>query len=138
LDRQIKEKSFKRKEKCVCAFLFLFFVEDLDLLITDGHAVRSSPLNYVDAKRSCFHLFLLFGAAVSLLPASRLGTEAWLTGEWISVCLLAHSLHCFRSRISFGLITKVMCQTLQHVIRASLHYNRSLQFCFKRTQFVIR
>lgn len=74
--------------------LYIFFGLDLSIIsVTDGHAVRSdylplvalrSPtLNYVIVKFPHFYLFLLYGASVPLLPASSVGTEAWVTvADW--------------------------------------------------------
>lgn len=79
-----------------------FFGLDLSIIsITDGHAVRSdylllfalrSPtLNYVIIKFPHFYRLLLYGASVPLLPASSVGTEAWVTGEYIPVGLVPHT-----------------------------------------------
>lgn len=71
-------------------------INPLDLLIiseTVGHtqrlpaarcsALRSTTINYVIVTFASLHLISLVGASVSLLPASSLRTEAWLTvADW--------------------------------------------------------
>lgn len=80
--------------------VIIIFFHGLDLfIISRTHTVylplpplRAHAINYVFIKFSSFDLFSLFGASVSLLPASSLRTEAWFTGECLPVCLLGHTL----------------------------------------------
>lgn len=96
-----KGRSLKRKSKlkeCFWSVLFIFLFLFLDLLIISVTvdlplpSPRSQTINYVIITFSSFYLFSLFGASVSLLPASSLHTEAWLSGECLPVCLLVHTL----------------------------------------------
>lgn len=100
--------------------LFFFFLDLLIISVTTGHAythvhthvylplpaLRSPTTNYVIVKFSSF-LFALFGAAVSLLLAASVRTEAGLiTGEWLYLCACCGPHLVVRYKMILGFIAR--------------------------------
>lgn len=88
--------------------------------------LRAHAINYVFIKFSSFDLFSLFGASVSLLPASSLRTEAWFTGECLPVCPLGHTGKILYSLDNTWKVkTKILCQIIQCEYSAWFYINCS-------------